>query len=164
MTQDGSGPCDYCGDPITDHTPSELKSCATDVRMRTVTFKDVTGGEPVWLLDLNQDDLIGIMQDENEPDSRRRAARRELTRRSTEPLRMAATVGADKLIATMAARGMVVLDEDGHPMDVRLALRMAGLMALHRAEIDDYDVYELLGDFGIHPPLSGACIELAERT
>ena len=65
-------------------------------------------------------------------------------------------------LAAMAERGMVILDEDGHPMDVRLALRMAGLVALHRAEIDDYDVYELLADFGIHPPLSGACIRLAD--
>lgn len=30
----GACPCEYCGDRIDDHTPSELRSCAADIEAR----------------------------------------------------------------------------------------------------------------------------------
>lgn len=125
-----------------------------------MTWNDITSGQPGWLIDLTDDELDDIVGDDFYPPSKRAAARREIRRRAADAAR---TAGGPALnLSTMAERGMVILDDDGHPLDVRPALRMAGLMALHRAELDDYDEYELLGDFGIRPPLSGACIKLAD--
>lgn len=127
-----------------------------------MTWNDITSGQPGWLIDLTDDELDDIVGDDFYPPSRRAAARREIRRRAAEAACTKAGLGPALNLAAMAERGMVILDDDGHPVDVRPALRMAGLMAIHRAELDDYDEYELLGDFGIRPPLSGTCIKLAD--
>jgi hypothetical protein len=29
-----AAPCEYCGEPVWDHSPSELRSCVTDLEVR----------------------------------------------------------------------------------------------------------------------------------